>query len=299
MQFSTIYIYILGDFISDSCIEPGTRNATITFVRFRNNIISRERPKFSRKWLLDWRINRAMEFLEINYFAVGEAAWNETRLYTCDRVPAHVFRERRVILISERNNRDRDSRGGGTRGMKIRMDPSMLIPEKLDACLAWFHDTCTEHLTVSPFPLKIIASTSFVSVVHERNVIKQITRTGLKFNGCSRHRAYQRPALSRFSRVPFLPSHFHQVSRHRDKLYDCSFLRVPPRSTDLWSNHRSLSSSFYLSFFFSLPFFRDSRWSYSEPNVLRSFFWVEFVQLGDEFCLMIMRFNCTRYCILY
>lgn len=121
MQFSTIYIYIytLRDFISDSCIEPGTRNATITFVRFRNNIISRERPKFSRKWLLDWRINRAMEFLEINYFAVGEAAWNETRLYTCDRVPAHVFRERRVILISEPNNRDRDSRGGGTRGMKI------------------------------------------------------------------------------------------------------------------------------------------------------------------------------------
>lgn len=175
----------------------------------------------------------------------------------------------------------------------------MLIPEKLDACLAWFHDTCAEHLTVSPFPLKIIASTSFVTVVHERNVIKQITRTGLKFNGRSRHRAYQRPALSRFSRVPFLPSHFHQVSRHRDKLYDCSFLRVPPRSTDLWSNHRSLSSSFYLSFFFFLSFFRDSRWSYSEPNVLRSFFAVEVAQLGDEFCLMIMRFNCTRYCILY
>lgn len=39
---------------------------------FRNNIISNERPKFSRKWL-DWRINRAMEFLGINYFAVGEA----------------------------------------------------------------------------------------------------------------------------------------------------------------------------------------------------------------------------------
>lgn len=86
------------------------------------------------------------------------------------------------------------------------------------------------------------------------NVIKQITRTGLKFNGCSRHRAYQRPALSRFSRAPFLSSHFHQVSSHRDKLYDCSFLRVPPRSTDLWSNHRSLSSSFYLSFFYYFLF---------------------------------------------
>lgn len=104
----------------------------------------------------------------------------------------------------------------------------------------------------SPFPLKIIESTSFVTVHGHNvgNVIKQITRTGLKFNGCSRHRAYQRPALSRFSRAPFLSSHFHQVSSHRDKLYDCSFLRVPPRSTDLWSNHRSLSSSFYLSFFY-------------------------------------------------
>lgn len=68
MQYSTIHIR--RDFISDSNQEQEHDD----YVRaFRNNIISREQPKFSRKWLLDWRINRAMEFLEINYFAVGEA----------------------------------------------------------------------------------------------------------------------------------------------------------------------------------------------------------------------------------
>lgn len=106
----------------------------------------------------------------------------------------------------------------------------MLIPEKLDACLAWFHDTCTEHLTVSPFPLKIIASTSFVTVVHERNVIKQITRTGLKFNGCSRHRAYQRPALSRFSRVPSraTSTRYLGTAINYTIVAFCAYHRVPP-----------------------------------------------------------------------
>lgn len=66
---------------------------------------------------------------------------------------------------------------------------------------------------------------------------------------------HTRPALSR---VPFLSSHFHQVPRHRDKLYDCSFLRVPPRSTDLWSTivrYLLPFTSFFIIFLFFFFFF--------------------------------------------
>lgn len=170
--------------------------------------------------------------------------------------------------------------------------------------LAWFHNTW-RNTCVRRFPWKLLC-TSFVTECTSctvGNVIKQITRTGLKFNGCSRHRAYQRPALSRFSRVPFLSSHFHQVSRHRDKLYDCSFLRVPPRSTDLWSNHRSLSSSFYLFFFLSIIFFIFFYFFEIYDGAIQNrmfyalFFGRSCAVVRDEFCSMIMRFNCWRYCI--
>lgn len=109
---------------------------------------------------------------------------------------------------------------------------------------------------------------------------------------------HTRPALSR---VPFLSSHFHQVPRHRDKLYDCSFLRVPPRSTDLWSTIvrylLPFTPFFLLFFYFSFLFLRFTLELFRTENILCSFLG-EVVQ-GDEFCLMIMRFNCSRYyCII-